>query len=457
MKWLAPESLLLLLALALAGLGPVSTRLFAQDAESADWTQEELEQESERIRGQIEALRGQQFLRPVEVHLTDADGFQRYMVARMERLVTPEELADEEAGAKLLGLVPAEMDVWDETMKLLHDQVGGFYDPSSDAFYLMKSFTGPVARIIMAHELTHALDDQHYDIDGTLGKLLDDSDAANAFHAVVEGSGMSAMTRWWQEYGRDLSIQDVTKAMDVGTEELSKAPPYLWKPLLNSYNGGLAFLTRGYHFLKREKKDMTEVVRRAFEHPPLSTEQILHPDKYWKRTDWDAPRGIEHVVGELPEGWSVAEERTLGEVVLAILVDEATGAKPVDLGDPLQVAGLRYTNEAASGWGGDALILLEKGDARLAQVVTLWDREQDAREFRAALEGYADAWEARLAAFDPREAGHGARLLEASRPDEVRFAAWKGVGAEEAASVLAALDYRELPRAEPPPDEDEAR
>ena len=336
------------------------------------------------------------------MRVTDRAGFVSFAKKRMEQHLPEGEFGREEAIAKMLGLLPADLDLLGATFALLEEQVGGFYDPGGDTFYLMDSFTGPLASIILAHELTHALDDQLYDIDSKLEELLPQHDALAAYSAVVEGSGTSLMTAWMLRFGASLSPADLAKASTMGTEGLSKAPAYLWKPLLFTYLGGQGFLDRGYRWRRKEGASLADTVRQAFQRPPLSTEQVLHPAKYWKKADWDAPRPIELDAKELPDGWSVLARRTLGELVLALLVGSDADRGTIDATNPMAFATIRYTNAAAEGWGGDAALLLEREGARLLHLVTLWDGEQDANEFRDAVLALRAALEKALGELDER-------------------------------------------------------
>src|SRR5262245_49247030 len=163
---------------------------------SKPWTQAELESVSNEIKADIEAMRGMKFTRPVKVQLADRSTFFKYMRKREEVSEPPERQARDETIIKMLGLIAPDADLSALRDELLGQQVGGFYDPGSDAFYLIESFGGDLARVILAHELTHALDDQHFDFDDHITKLGMSSDAEWAYWAVIEGSGSSAMNQW---------------------------------------------------------------------------------------------------------------------------------------------------------------------------------------------------------------------------------------------------------------------
>ena len=144
--------------------------LLPQDATPNTWDQAALEAVTAKIQKQIETLRGDTFRSPVKVELTDAAGLVAYAKKRLEVTETEVSLHADELSMKHLGLIPMDMNYLETTFAMLEEQVGGFYDPASDSFYLMDRFSGGLAKIILSHELTHALDDQLFDIDGTLEK-----------------------------------------------------------------------------------------------------------------------------------------------------------------------------------------------------------------------------------------------------------------------------------------------
>ncbi|MDZ4772153.1 MAG: hypothetical protein SGI72_03365 [Planctomycetota bacterium] len=349
------------------------------------WTQADLERVSDEIRVQVEDLRGMKFKAPVAVRLTDKKGFFEYALSRQEKTESPAKQSRDETTAKLLGLIPPSMDYQAEMLKILEEQVGGFYDPSSNTFFLMETFTGGVAKIILAHELTHALDDQYFDIDGTLAKCGEDTDATIAFQAVVEGSGTGLMNQWFLKHRKEVTPSDLEAAQNLGADILAEAPPYMWKPLLAVYLTGDSFLARRSGLNALMKAATTADVETAFKAPPRSSEQILHSKKYWDPDHKDEPLHVSVSADALPVDWQVAGVDTLGELYLGLLTTPLAQRKGLDLSNPFSVLAVEYTNEAAEGWGGDRLVLLRRGDDSLLQLVTAWDTKKDADEFAAAL------------------------------------------------------------------------
>jgi len=353
-----------------------------------DLTQTQLEAMSKSILADIEELRGDKYQREVKVSIADKKGFLDYVDDRMERTTTDEQMSADETVMKLLGLVDPKMDYLARQMELLQSQVGGFYDPGTESFCLMSSFQGGLAKIILAHELTHALDDQLFDIDGTLDRLKGNADAQMAYQAVVEGSGTSTMNEWTlKHFGKDLSMKDLAGASEMDMGGLEEAPAAMWKPVLMVYMRGAAFLKRTDNVMKGQMGSVARKdLERAFTHPPSSTEQVLHPEKYWDPEQLDEPVVVKLDTTKLvAAGWKLQADETLGEAILSLVTAPADERGGLDTSNPMSVLGIAYTNDDAAGWGGDRYVLLEKDGVTLFHFSTRWDTEVDADEFEANL------------------------------------------------------------------------
>jgi hypothetical protein len=257
----------------------------------------------------------------------------------------------------------------------------------------MSSFQGGLAKIILAHELTHALDDQLFDIDGTLDRLAGNADAQMAYQAVVEGSGTSTMNQWMLKHiGKDLTLEDLTGASEMDTGGLEKAPAALWKPMLMVYLRGAAFLVRSDNVGVGQMKAIDRAdLERAFTRPPRSTEQILHPEKYWDPEQLDEPVQIDIDTSALEAtGWKLVNQETLGEATLALVTSPEKDRGGLNASNPFKLMGTKYTNRDAEGWGGDRYVLLEKDGVTFIHLTTLWDTEKDAEEFQANLEAQGE-------------------------------------------------------------------
>ena len=177
----------------------------------------------------------------------------------------------------------------------------------------------------------------------------------------------------------------------------------------------------------------------------MSSEQVLHPAKYWKADERDDPQRVEHAAP--PEGWTELSRTTMGELLLAILVDDEEGP---DFADQRSLLRVSYTNEAATGWGGDEVVLLAREDgARVVHLATVWDSAQDAVEFHDALV----AAEPRL-----REAREGLADLVATRlvlneaDRRVEFVSAIDIEGDDLDALLATLEWSvAVPEAEAEP------
>lgn len=357
------------------------------DPAPKDWTQERLEAATAEISRQVEELRGAKFQRPVKVQMSDTKSLRAYIEKREAEMASPARLHRDECAAKLLGLVAPDLDLRAFELEILESQVGGFYDPKSDTFFLMDGLKGAGARIILAHELTHALDDQLFDLDKALTAANEVTDAELTIRSVIEGSGTNLMYRWLNAYGKDIPMADLEAFTEMGADVLKRAPPLLWKPLLASYSAGDSFLARTSGGLNlTQKAAESSDVDHAFREPPRSTEQILHPDAYWKDAERDEPTRVEYEAGVIPAGWTELAQDTLGEMVLALATTPPAERKGLDMSNPVSILGLSFTNKAAKGWDGDRAILLGRGDDRYLQISTVWDSADDAAQFLAAME-----------------------------------------------------------------------
>src|SRR5258707_82758 len=195
------------------------------------WSQAELERVTDEIRAEIEELRGMKYTRPVAAKITDKKGFVEYARKRQEAMETPDRRQRDEAVAKLLGLIPFDLDLSKTFESFLEQQVGGFYDPGWNTFYLMENFQGDLARVILAHELTHALDDQCFGLDKLVEAAGQETDAEFAIQAMAEGSGTNAMMVWTMKHMAEIDPSALSSS-DLETKGLDTAPTLIWKPLI---------------------------------------------------------------------------------------------------------------------------------------------------------------------------------------------------------------------------------
>ncbi|MBL7008818.1 MAG: hypothetical protein ISR76_07450 [Planctomycetes bacterium] len=384
----------MLLSLALLLLAPSC----AQDPDAAPskgFDAAALQAKVDEISPRVAELRGWEFKRPVPAGVKTPKEFIEFAKEEFESEYGQEQLGFMNQEYRLLGLMDPDLDLYESMLELLESQVGGFYDPKTEHFYMISSFNaGVMADIIMAHELTHALDDQYYHLDAMFEDARDlNSDAEFAMRAVVEGSGTSLMNLYtiqgamkgWLKMTPD-TVEEMTEMMEASAEGLENAPPFMVMTLALPYLEGNKFLVRDANMLSAAMKVPTpDELDRAFRNPPLSSEQILHFEKYWDPELRDDPRKVDlaMVANRLGvEGWTLLDQDTYGELACFVV----TADELPDLADPAAQMSAVWTNEAASGWGGDTLQLYRgPGGGHLAVWATVWDSSDDAGEFSAAM------------------------------------------------------------------------
>lgn len=335
----------------------------------------------------VAKITGRDFKHPVKIQATNAKQFTDYVIGKLAEGGGTERMAHDEKIAKMLGMIPRDMDLKALTLEVLAEQVGGFYDPPTGAFHVVEGMSRDLTRVVMAHEFTHALDDQYRDLDQLDKDCKYQTDSQLALHALAEGSAMEVMERWMIMNMGSLDMAAIQESQaSFSTETLGAAPPYLWKPLLGSYMAGQTFLRKVEVRTILTRPAEISGLDAAWLSPPVSTEQIMHPAKYWDTEKLDLPTPIRTEPTMLPEGWTIQRRDVLGELMLAIMttpLDERQGVET----NPLKLLAMRYTNAAASGWDGDEVLLLKGPQGGSATVLlTWWDDEAEAKEFARAMD-----------------------------------------------------------------------
>lgn len=304
-------------------------------------------------------------LRPVKSGAQTRAEIERMLVKNMDEDTTPEELRASELTLKKLGLIPAEMQLRPFILSLLTEQVAGYYDPKAQQFYLADWIDLDGQKPVMAHELTHALQDQHFNLRRFDKWPKGDSDAELAAHALIEGDATLLMQYYIMRNPlRALAFMKSIEASGSGSSELiDKAPRALRDSLLFPYQQGMEFTTQLY------KRDGWKAISQAFTELPQSTEQVLHAEKYFAR---EAPVKVElpDVANALGAGWKRVDYDVNGEWGYYLILDEFLKSKA-------------ESRTASAGWGGDRYAVYNepKSGAVCITQLTAWDSETDAQEF----------------------------------------------------------------------------
>ncbi|HXU48608.1 MAG TPA: hypothetical protein VN727_06140 [Candidatus Binatia bacterium] len=270
------------------------------------------------------------------------------------------------------GLIPKGFPIDSFMEDVLTDQIAGLYDPKAKEFYIADWIPVDEQKEVMAHELTHALEDQSFHIDPWIKAARPNDDGELARDSVSEGSAMAAMVDYDLEdmhrSVRDLpDVSALIQASAVGEMDkdpkLSKAPIYIRDSLIFPYLAGVTFTQQ---FLKAH--DGWQDLHLIFEHPPVSTQQIMHPEKYLadvqpvaiKLPDWKAVA---------PADWKLLEENVMGEFGVEELLKQFLGEDAAKLTSP--------------GWTGDRYAVFEDSKDKTLPIVFVldMDSEEDAARF----------------------------------------------------------------------------
>ena len=334
--------------------GQTATSRAAQTAAIVSATDAVLKETSE--------LRELSVLRTVKSGAQSRSEIERMIIKNLDSDTTPAEMHATEVLLKVFGLAPPDFAYRAFLIKLLTEQVAGYYDPKAQQFYLADWIELDGQKPVMAHELTHALQDQHFNLKRFEKWPKGDSDAELAAHALIEGDATLAMTFYLRSHPM-IAFAYIRRAQETSTEQFMQAPRALQQSLLFPYQEGSIWAKHVYKLGGWSK------VSEAFTKLPLSTEQILHPEKY---LSYEPPvkLTLPNFRAALGPGWKRIDNDVNGEwgyyLVLDEYLNEATESK-----------------SAAAGWGGDRFAIYEGptgSDVFLAQI-TAWDTASDAKEF----------------------------------------------------------------------------
>lgn len=355
-------------------------------------TVEDLEDMAERIMPRVERLRGLEWKYKVPVGINTPSEFSEFAQHAVEDEYGKERLQGLTTFSRLFGIIGVAQDYEEVLMGMLENSVGGYFDPEEDKFYMISTFNkGAMAEYIMAHELCHALDHQHLDLEAVFEAVQGNSDREFAMRCVVEGSAsavgnaylMKGIASGWLD-AADLMDADMMAAMTDGMDDV---PVYLIANLAMPYLDGTTFLMRKTSdelLVAMMMEPDQEDVERAFLSPPLSSEQILHPEKYWNEELWDPPVEVElkDLSAKLGADWSLVLKDTLGEFSCAML----TMKRPPSVMD-VSMGTARLAAPDSDGWGGDTVMVYRntEDDRAMMHWRSVWDTEEDAEEFAIAM------------------------------------------------------------------------
>ena len=291
------------------------------------------------------------------------------MKAQMEKEYKPEELATEEKVLKKLGLMAPDESLGNDIEQMMGEEVAGYYDDETKQLKLVsdKPELNLINQVTLAHESTHAIQDQNFSLPVLLAEDTgvtgnDDQDLARL--SLVEGDASLVEEDF---VSADFNAVDMASVLlgSLGGLGALGGNSYLEGSLMFPYTEGMNFVT------ELRSRGGWSAVNAAYAKPPQSTEQILHPEKYFAG-EAPLPVPASHDASLLDRGWTLESENVLGEFgIQQLLAADVSSFE---------------ARRAAAGWGGDALRYYEgPGGASLLFLQTEWDSSAEATEFATAM------------------------------------------------------------------------
>lgn len=330
------------------------------------------------IEDRTSQLRQLPLLNPVKFVTSPEDVLRYQLLKDLAEEVTADELDADQKLMEELGLIGRDDDLGDILTRVYTEQIAGTYDPETKNISIMEGkSTGELTdEVTLSHEVTHALQDQNYDLQKPpLDNESYNGDNFTAVESLIEGDATYTMYKYAEDYIDISRLQkEINEMPETSSEELDKAPFYIRKSLLFPYEGGLVFVKA---LIERNGE---AGVDNAFRDPPLSTEQILHPEKYIDRSDNPKEVTVPDVKSVFGEDWEAINSDCLGEYDVSLWFE--------------QYAGLLAAREVSKGWGGNKIEYWEgpKEEFVLVNLFT-WDTPLDAKEFYS---GYKELLEGRF-------------------------------------------------------------
>jgi hypothetical protein len=328
--------------------------------------------EANRIAQDLTKISGLPLKRPVPCDFITKDKINQFLKERVKEVADPEEIRAEELVLKKFGFVPPQFDLAQNTVDLLTEQAAAFYDYEKKKLFITETTPSDNQEPVLAHELAHALADQTYNLKKFIRQGRKSDDGAAARLAVMEGQATWMMSEFLaRKLGQSLKGSPAMVAMmsrisETGSGQFpvfENAPLYLRTTMVFPYTQGMLFQ---HAVFERDGQNGFSVV---FQRPPVSTQQIMHPEKYFQNvtpTEPDLPEP------KLPKGYKGLVGGALGELEHGILLQPGMGKAAA--------------TELASHWRGSSFELLEnrKAGRTVLLYASEWDTAENARRYFAA-------------------------------------------------------------------------
>jgi hypothetical protein len=331
----------------------------------------------------IQKLRGLRFKHQVPIVIEDRARAEQDLIAQAAHDYSDEQLAADGAAGAMIGLYPAGIDLKRDSIALLTKEVAGFYDPYKDRMVFVKGSMSPgfwadaiefasrrdiTGEMLLAHELTHALQDQNLGLQAKLEAARDSDDRTLALKSVAEGdatiAGFAYVMGGMSQAVADrvtASLSDVSAAFAAATKG---TPEGLSAPLLFQYSQGVRFVAEAW------RRGGWSAVNRLYVNPPKSSQQISQPGLYFdgsKQPDAVSVAGFKEEMAD----WAIVDTNTVGEFSIGLILKQDRF---------LSGSG----QDVVTRWAGDEMITLKRESSISVIWMIVFDDEISAERFAAA-------------------------------------------------------------------------
>ncbi len=354
------------------GLSLVISLLLGSSPLASQEGQDDLKKKSQKLKKEVTRLRGIGFKDPVNVGVYSKEELLKFISGEFEKELPPEKAKRYEKAYAHFHLIPDDMDLYESLIVLFTESIAGFYHPKTKELKLVRpdedspeggNMMGiDMEAITFVHELTHAAQDQNFDLVTVPMEEITNDDMVAAVKCLVEGE--ASIVGW--KYGFDATFDRVIKLINNQYKsgalpgKAGKLPRYLRETLTFSYGYGCDFVLA----VLKGNDDNWDAITAMYKDLPSSSEQVLHPEKYWK--DRDNPMVID--LPKLGKDWDLLTNNVHGEFVIRIILREWKNSR-------------RTSRKASEGWDGDRYHIYEKDDQVSSVWYSTWDSENDAEEF----------------------------------------------------------------------------
>lgn len=343
----------------------------------------------------IEEAVGVKFKTPPRLETRSRDQVREFLLLKLKEPAVQKQFGEAEATYKVLGLIPDTMHLADFFVRVLTEQVMGYYDPKTKVLYMVEGAPEEYAGLTLMHELVHALQDQYANLD-SLQRIEGDDDRASAVQAIIEGQATYEQIYIMaggngniaaQLPGGMESMREAIRQAQATQPVFSSAPIVIREGLLFPYINGFDYVRR---FKQRKRAGF------PLDSMPASTEQLMHEGAFF-----GTPPDVPSVVTLPPIANQVAQNN-FGEFGTRLFIYQHTRDQDRSI-------------RASNGWDGDRYAIVKTPQGNGIVWASVWDTPGDAAEFMSAI----DQVMSKRFFVKPRVTGEQRRFETAKRTVEV--------------------------------------